>query len=167
MSKDNKKIAFFERNSWYHRTKTLLPDHTVKYGKKGGFKTEQEAEESYFKLNAEFEKKVAKTIIKNKNEVSFKDYLNYWYENIYSVRVENTTQLLGAYTLYKLILPSLEQDIKLRYVTTEFLDSLLLKASKICASAGNKSRELLNIAFKDAITDKFITINPVTRNKIL
>jgi len=32
---NNKKIAFFERNSWYHRTKTLMPDHTIKYGKKG------------------------------------------------------------------------------------------------------------------------------------
>ena len=30
--------AFWERNSWYHRTKTLQPDYTVKYGKIGGFK---------------------------------------------------------------------------------------------------------------------------------
>ena len=36
-----KKVAFFERNSWYHRTKTLLPDHSIKYGKKGGFKSEK------------------------------------------------------------------------------------------------------------------------------
>ena len=32
-----KSVAFYERNSWYHRTKTLLDNGIVKYGKKGGF----------------------------------------------------------------------------------------------------------------------------------
>lgn len=163
----NKKIAFFERNSWYHRTKTLMPDHTVKYGKKGGFKTEEEAEKSYNKLNSEFEKNVAKNIIKNKANVNLKDYLIYWFENIYSSRAEVATQMLGAYTLYDLIFPNLEKDIKLRFVTTEFLDELLKKASKVCESAGNKSRELLSVAFKDAIIDGFLTVNPMVRNKAL
>lgn len=158
----SKKIAFFEKASWYHRTKTLMPDHTIKYGKKGGFKTEQEAEESYYKMNEEFEKSMAKSFIQNKHEVNFKDYLVYWFENIYSTRVENTTVALGAYTLYSLIFPVLENDVKLRYVNSEFLDALLAKASKVCESAGNKSRELLNIAFKDAIIDGFLKINPVT-----
>ena len=31
-------VAFFENGSWYHRTKILNNDYTVKYGKKGGFK---------------------------------------------------------------------------------------------------------------------------------
>lgn len=26
--------AFFERNTWNHRTKKLLPDYTIKYGKR-------------------------------------------------------------------------------------------------------------------------------------
>lgn len=158
----SKNIAFFERTSWFHRTKTLMPDHTIKYGKKGGFKTEKEAEESYYKMNEEFEKSMAKTFIQNKHEVNFKDYLIYWFENIYSTRVENSTIALGAYTLYSLILPVLENDVKLRYVNSEFLDALLSKASKVCESAGNKSRELLNIAFKDAILDGFLKVNPVS-----
>lgn len=164
---NNKTIAFFERNSWYHRTKTLMPDNTVKYGKKGGFKTEEEAEESYKKLNCEFEKTIAKSIIKNKMDVNLKDYLIYWLENIYSSRTEVSTQMLGAYTLYNLIFPNLEKDIKLRLVTTEFLDELLKKASRVCASSGNKSRELLSIAFKDAIVDGFLTVNPIVRNKAI
>lgn len=72
--------------------------------------------------------------------------------------------MLGAYVLYNLILPSLEKDIKLRYVHIEFLDELLSKASEICKSPGNKARELLSIAFNDAILDGFLTINPVKRN---
>ena len=42
-----KGVAFFENGSWYHRTKELNEDYTVKYSKKGGFATEKEAEESY------------------------------------------------------------------------------------------------------------------------
>ncbi len=161
----DKKIAFFERNSWYHRTKTLMPDHTVKYGKIGGFKTEAEAEESYIRLNEEFEKSVARTLIKNKYDIGLKDYLIYWFENIYSIRIEGTTKMLGAYTLYNLIIPSFEDDIKLRLVTTEYLDALLERTSKICESAGNKARELLNISFNDAVSGDFIKDNPIIRNK--
>lgn len=162
---EKKSVAFFERNSWYHRTKTLMPDHSVKYGKLGGFKTQEEAEENYIKLNKEFEKSVAKTIIKNKDDVSLKNYLVYWFENLYSPRIESSTQILGAYVLYDLILSNLEKDIKLCHVTTEFLDALLKKASKVCESAGNKSRELLSIAFKDALTEGFLKTNPIVRNK--
>ena len=42
-----KSVAFFERNSWYHRTKALQDNGTVKYGKKGGFSSQAEAEGSY------------------------------------------------------------------------------------------------------------------------
>ena len=45
MSKE-KRVVFFEGKSWYHRTKELQDDLTTKYGKKGGFKTPEEAEKS-------------------------------------------------------------------------------------------------------------------------
>ena len=150
----------------YHRTKELLPDNTVKYGKKGGFKTEKEAEESYIKHIEEFEKSVAKTIIPYAKDVTLINYLKYWFENIYSIRIENTTKMLGAYTLYDLILPKLENDIKLEYVNTDFLDDLLEKVSKVCESAGNKSRELLSIAFKDAVVDGHLKVNPIKGTKV-
>lgn len=68
----------------------------------------------------------------------FGHYLMYWFEHIYFLRIETTTRMLGSYTLYELLLPSRESDIKLRYVTVEYLDALLERTSKICASAGNK-----------------------------
>ena len=34
------------------------------------------------------------------------------------------------------------------------------RVTKICPSAGNKGRELLSIAMKDAAGDKFISYNP-------
>ncbi len=36
-------VAFYEGSSWYHRVKLLSEDGSVKYSKKGGFSTEEEA----------------------------------------------------------------------------------------------------------------------------
>ena len=37
-------VAFFERGSWYHRIRFYDEDYIVRYGKKGGFKTPEDAE---------------------------------------------------------------------------------------------------------------------------
>ena len=59
----------------------------------------------------------------------------------------------------------MEADIKLKYISVEYLDALLERVAKICPSAGNKGRELLSIAMKDAAGDKFISYNPMPETK--
>lgn len=159
----NKSTAFFERGSWYHRVKTLNEDGTVKYGKKGGFISEQEAAKAYKQSEKEFKQKQRKLLMEgnNRQEVMLTDYLEYWYEDVFSQRVENTTRMLSAYVLYKLVLPNIEQDIKLRFVSVEYMDALLEKISHSCESAGNTSRTYLNIAFKDALIEGYISRNPI------
>ena len=166
MSKE-KRVVFFEGKSWYHRTKELQDDLTTKYGKKGGFETPEEAEKSYWEYEKRYQKKQrALQIAKmQKTDVMLGDYLEYWFENIFSPRIETTTRMVGAYTLYNLILPSMEADIKLKYISVEYLDALLERVAKICPSAGNKGRELLSIAMKDAAGDKFISYNPMPETK--
>ena len=166
MSKE-KRVVFFEGKSWYHRTKELQDDLTTKYGKKGGFETPEEAEKSYWEYEKRYQKKQRDLQIAKmqKTDVMLGDYLEYWFENIFSPRIETTTRMVGAYTLYNLILPSMEADIKLRYVSVEYLDALLERVAKICSSAGNKGRELLSIAMKDAARDKFISYNPMPETK--
>lgn len=79
-------------------------------------------------------------------DVDLRDYLLYWFEDVFSQRIENTTRMVCAYVLYDLILPNIQQTIKLRYANEEYFDSLLTIVSKTCESAGNKSREFLNLA---------------------
>lgn len=67
--------------------------------------------------------------------------------------------------LYELLIPNMNQGIKLRYINVEYIDALLAKAAKVCESAGNKSRELLNIALKDAVIQGYISYNPVPASK--
>lgn len=99
------------------------------------------------------------------SDIGFKDYLVTWFEDIYSQRIENTTRMVGAYTLYNLLLPNMEKDIKLQYLNVEYLDALLAVASRASDSAGNKSREFLNLALKDAVTQGYIRNNPVLGTK--
>lgn len=162
-----KSVAFFERNSWYHRTKVLENDGTVKYGKIGGFSSQDEAEKSYWKYQEEFNIQQRKRQLSSKGnrEVLFKDYLIYWFEEVFSKRVENTTRMVGAYALYDLIIPNIDYDIKMRFVSVEYLDELLERTSKACASAGNKGREILNIAMKEAVVEGYINVNPVPETK--
>lgn len=75
--------AFFERNTWNHRTKKLLPDYTIKYGKKGGFETAEEAEKAYQEHIKEFDRKMNMTFLEVDKEVTLKNFLLYWYVSIF------------------------------------------------------------------------------------
>ncbi len=162
-----KSVAFFERGSWYHRTKTLKEDGTVKYGKKGGFESERDAERAYKLAEKEFKQQQRKQVMegKNRQEVMLKDYLIYWHEEVFSQRIQNTTRMISAYVLYDLVIPNMEQDIKLRYVSAEYLDALLEKISHCTESAGNTCRTYLGIAFKDALVEGYISRNSMPDTK--
>lgn len=162
---NKKSVAFFEAGSWYHRIKLLQEDGTTKYSKKGGFTTAKEAEASYRKYEEEYKKAYRAYHVSSSTDFDLKDYLVYWLEEIYSARIENTTRMLASYVLYDLIIPNMNQGIKLRYVNVEYLDTLLETVSKVCESAGNKGREILNIALKDAVAQGYLHRNPVPETK--
>lgn len=166
-SEKRKGVAFIEGSSWFHRVKILQEDGTVKYSKRGGFASEAEAEASYRKYEEEFRKatRAYQMSAKVNTDVGLRDYLLYWFEDVFSARVENTTRMVFAYVLYDLILPCMQQDIKLKYANVEYFDSLLEVVSKACESAGNKSRELLYIAIKEAVTEGYIKDNPMSATK--
>ena len=157
--------AFFERNTWNHRTKKLLPDYTIKYGKKGGFETAEEAEKAYQEHIKEFDRKMNMTFLEVDKEVTLKNFLLYWYVSIFSERVQSTTRYLVSYVLYGMLLPNIDEKIKLKFVSTDYLNELLDKVAKYCKSAGFKSRETLYIAMKDAQFLRLIDNNPVKSNE--
>ena len=145
----------------------LQPDGSVKYGKRGGFQTEEEAERSYYKYEEEFKSASRKYQMSTKinTDIGLKDYLLYWFEDVFSERVENSTRMVCAYVLYELILPNMQQDIKLKYANVEYFDSLLAVISKTCESAGNKAREFLNMAMKEAVIQGYIKTNLIPATK--
>ena len=170
MAKGSRKkgVAFPENNSWYHRTKTLKEDGTITYSKKGGFATEDAAVASYWQYEKEFNTAYKKYQITNQinSDIFFRDYLIYWFEEEFSSRIESTTRMVGAYAIYYLILPQIDYDIKLRHVNVDYLNNLLEKIAKVTASAGNKGREILNLALKDAVISGYIKYNPVQNTRV-
>ena len=169
LKKDNpqKSKSFFENNSWYHRTKELREDGTVKYSKKGGFATSKEADKSYDRYEAAFKEASRKYHLTHQinGEMMFKDYLIYWFEEVFSARVELTTRMVGTYALYNLILPCMEYDIKVKYTNADYLDSLLERVAKATESAGSTGRAYLNMAMKEAVIAGYIKNNPVAATK--
>lgn len=163
---NRKGIAFFERGSWYHRVKILQPDGTTTYGKRGGFATEADAENSYNECEKAYRQAYRTRHASRSADFSLEEYLIFWLEDIYSARVENTSKMLATYVIYDLLLPHMAQGMKLRYVSTEYLDALLAAAAKTSESAGNKCRELLNIALKDAVAHGYIQRNPVPDTRL-
>ena len=159
-------IAFWYRNSWHHRKKELLESGKTKYGRVGGFKTPEEAEESYYKYLAEYEEQrrnyIAPIIDK---EILFKDHLKFWFENIFSQRAESTTVMVTSYIIYYLIIPNLPYEIKTRLVTSDYINEILDKINKVGKTTANRSRETLNMFFKDAVLDNVLTVNPVDSSK--
>lgn len=162
---NKKSTAFFEAGSWYHRIKLLQEDGTTKYSKKGGFQTEKEAELSCRRYEEKYKKAYRAYHASQSADLLLADYLMYWMEQIYSPRIEGTTFRVANYVLYDLILPNMNQGIKLRHVNAGYLDGLLEIVSRICESAANKTRELLNIAFRDAVSYGYIHSNPVPDTK--
>lgn len=159
--------AFYERGSWYHRIKILNDDYTTTYSKKGGFSSSEEAEESFKKYDKEYKEQLEINHLNIDKEVYLSSYLIYWYENIFKDREPENTYALGvAYVIYNMVVPILRNDdstsdIKLKLVNVGYLDKLLEELAKITPSAGNKCREVLSIALKDAQENQYITENPM------
>lgn len=163
----NKSVAFYERGSWYHRTKELQDNYKVKYGKIGGFKTKEEAEESYKKHNEQFIRELTANHLMIDKEVMLADYLIYWFEYVFREEQDNKNYEIGvAYVIYNFIIPLLRNNdgsanIKLKLTNTDYFNSILKELSKMTKSAGNKCREVLNLAMKDAFKDNYINNNPI------
>lgn len=92
-------------------------------------------------------------------DMDFKDYMDAWLFGEYASRVENTSLYLASYVWNSIIKPCCKYPIKLKNVNVEWLNALLAESSKHSESAGNKARELLNIAFGDAVKAGILKVN--------
>ena len=82
------------------------------------------------------------------------------------IRIEPNTKLVGAYIIYDLIIPNIEYDLKINMVTTDYLDEIIEKCSKVTESGGYSARNIIIIAMKDAVISGYITYNPSLITKV-
>ena len=160
----NKSKAFFYMGSWYHRTKFLRKDFSIGYSKKGGFKTQKEAEKSYERMRKEFEENKRKWNPCTDKNILLADYLNYWFNRVHVPTVDSATRMVEEITLNYYVLPQVD-DLPLRLCNTGYFDRLLKAASLHTKSAGNRCRELLNTAMRNAVQEGYLTDNPIEFTK--
>ena len=162
----NEKV-FRVNDKWGHKIKVLLDNGMIQHDVKTGFETESEAERSYQLYKIDFEKKYHKYLNNHEinTEIMFDDYLQYWFDETFCKRIESTTRMAKSYALNKLLLANIRSDIKLRYVTTEYINAILEEAAKNSESAGGAAREFLYLALKDAVIEGYILENPVYDSK--
>lgn len=162
----NEKI-FRVDDKWGHKIKVLLDNGNIQHDVKSGFETESDAERSYLFYKTDFEKRYHAYLNNHEinTEIMFDDYLQYWFDETFCKRIETTTRMAKSYALNGLLLPNIRNDIKLKYVTTEYLDAILEEAAKQSQSAGGAARELLYMAMKDAVIEGYILENPVYDTK--
>lgn len=153
-------IAFFEGSSWGFRYKERLEDGSTKYGKVKGYATEQDAVKDYYIYEEKFKEKSREYEVSINKDIMFVDYLIYWFENIYSERIETTTKMVSSYIIYNLIVPSIEYNLKINLVTTDYLDDIIKRASNLTESGGYSARMIIIMAMKDALIGGYISHNP-------
>lgn len=159
--------VFLEKNTWYHKSRVLKKDGKVSYGKKGGFESKEEAEKSFNMCEQAFRLAKLKEVYlsSNSSEMFFKDYLEYWMYEIYFKRIKDSTKNLTKHVLENWVYVFLDNDVKMKYLSTEFLDELLKRASSLTSSAANTVRTVLFIALNDAVADGVIKRNPMEFTK--
>lgn len=154
-SKNN--VAFFERGSWYHRTRYYDEDYIVKYGKKGGFKTEEEAEESYYKHKRIFEEQKRNLWKKKDTSIELRQYLQTWLSQQWQFR--SNTRNVYQYVLGQ-ALPYMP-EIKLCAVNDNYINAIIRTVSAQTKSYGLKLYELFSMALADAYSESLIEYNPM------
>ena len=150
-------IAFFERGSWYHRIRYYDEDYLIRYGKKGGFKTEEDAEESYYRYLDSFEEQKRKLRQKKDESLLLSQYLQQWLKS--QTHFENITIKTYEYVLGQ-ALPYIS-EIKLCLTSEDYLNNAIRKIAKQTPSYGLKLYELCYMAFADAFSECLIDYNPM------
>lgn len=127
-------------------------------------KTEQEALDSYKKMEAEFEAKRKALSVKNIANISLIDYLRYWFCQIEVPNISTSTRMIYEIVLNDLLTPNIG-DVRLTACTAEYFDEVLEKIAPYSKSAGNKAREFLFNAMRAAVTDGYLKNNPIENTK--
>lgn len=150
-------IAFFERGSWYHRIRYYDEDFLIRYGKKGGFKTEEDAEESYYRYLDSFEEQKRKLRQKKDESLLLRQYLQEWLrkqKHFETITIKTYEYVLGQALPYM-------PEIKLCLTSEDYINTVIRHVSKQTASYGLKLYELFYMSFADAFSECLIDYNPM------
>lgn len=162
--------VYFKDQDWHICIKKVnTRNFTITYEEKGGYKSKEAA----WKAKEQYDQTYAENIKKIKEmtniRFTFTEYLKYWLEEYFYKITEGATLALGRWTVEKIILPHVYQDILLGYVTAAYIDDIIDRCKKVCPSAGEMSYKYMRNILKTAYTYGYLktdlreSLTPVNR----
>ena len=128
MKEQIKTPVFQEDNgTWSHLTKLVNPlICTIEYGRRTGFSSQEEAEESYQRSLASYQDQLSKLKKERDMPFTFSEYLDYWLNDVCAQGSNGSRTLVQKQWIIKLIIqPHLHKDILLGCITPDYLNKVL------------------------------------------
>lgn len=149
--------VFFVNDCWnYMKREVNVNTFTISYKREGGFSRKDKAEHAKQQDDQKY-KDDLRRIKKIANiEYTFKEYLEYWLKNIFLKNTKTGTKAVGVWTIKNLIIPRIEPDILINYLTADYLNDIIEKCLPVCPSAGETVIKYLKKFLKDAYAYGYI-----------
>lgn len=138
-------------HTWGYTARVVNPTNfTINYELRQGFRSEKEARESQKNEQKEYENNIKK--IKNLTNIkyTFTEYIDYWFDSIYTVKGKTSTRVVTLYAINHLIKPNIKSDMLLLYITNDYINEIIEKCVRVSKKSGRTCRKILRNLLKDA-----------------
>lgn len=159
MKEQAKTPVFQEDNgTWAHLTKLVNPlICTIEYGRRTGFSSREEAEESYQRSLVSYHDQLSKLKKERDMPFTFSEYLDYWLNDVCAQGSNGSRTLVQKQWIINLIIqPHLHKDILLGCVTPDYLNRVLESCQAYCCNGGYYAYKLLHNALKHARVNNWL-----------
>ncbi len=154
-------LIYVSNEGWGYRIRRVdFLNHAIIYDDVMGYKTKEEA---LFHLEND-EKKYQDDIRRLKEltdmRYTFVEYIQYWLKNVYMKGNSNCKQV-GSWAIEKIIIPRVNYDIILSYITSDYLNELQSRCETACESAGITVNKFLRKIIRFACSEGYIKDNHI------
>ena len=111
--------------------------YTIEYGRRTGFSSREEAEESYQRSLTSYQDQLSKLKKERDMPFTFSEYLDYWLNDVCAHGSNGSRTLVQKqWTINLIIQPHLHKDILLGCVTPDYLNKVLESCQAYCCNGG-------------------------------
>lgn len=143
--------VYFTNNSWaYVKKEVNMFNFTISFTEERGFQSKESAEKEWKENNEQYDLDLCRLKKIANMQYTFKEYVEYWLSHIFLENTDKSTKVIGVWAVQHLIIPNIEKDIILSYVSADFINDIIKKCIPICSSAGETVLKYLRNILKSA-----------------
>lgn len=148
---------FFVNNKWnFIKREVNVDTFTITYKKEGGYYSKKEAETARDLSEMKYTKNLNQIKKMANIQYTFKEYVEFWLDNIFMKTASSGSKPIGFWTVTKLIIPKITPDILLNYVTADYINDIIASCIPLCSSAGMMVTRYIRKILKDAYSSRLI-----------